>query len=139
MFWQRYNWIIMNCTIYMVNCHSTIHITCPLALTTYKYKLQMFNATQKLSCKTSCKTVFFSYYHQTLISRHFLQNIGQCCLWMDFMHLEIFCISFRTHHSIVFHKLWNKWKIISIWRLCVGYNTIFWQDVGIFILVTLVW
>jgi hypothetical protein len=45
----------------MVNCNSVIHVTCSLALTTYKYnELQMFGVTQKLSCKASYKTPFFS-------------------------------------------------------------------------------
>jgi hypothetical protein len=34
--------------------------TCPLTFTMYKYsELQMSFATQKLSCKASCKTPFF--------------------------------------------------------------------------------
>jgi hypothetical protein len=40
--------------------NSTIHLIYPLALTTYKYnELQMSDATQKLSCKASCKTPIF--------------------------------------------------------------------------------
>ncbi len=36
------------------------HVTCPLALTMYKYsELQVSSATQKLSCKASCKTPLF--------------------------------------------------------------------------------
>jgi hypothetical protein len=50
----------MSCIIYMMSCNSTIHATCLLALTTYKYsELQVFSTIQKLSCKASCKTPFF--------------------------------------------------------------------------------
>jgi hypothetical protein len=53
----------MNCTTYKVNCNCAIHATCPLALMMYKYsELQMSCETQKLSCKASCKTLFFSYW-----------------------------------------------------------------------------
>ncbi len=38
-----------------------VHATCLLALMTHKYsELQMSSTTQKLSCKASCKTPFFS-------------------------------------------------------------------------------
>ncbi len=37
-----------------------VYAICPLAPTLYKYsELQMFDATQKLSCKAGCKTPFF--------------------------------------------------------------------------------
>ncbi len=50
----------MSCTVYMVNCNSTIHATYPLALTVNKYsELQVSSATQKLNCKVNCKTSFF--------------------------------------------------------------------------------
>ncbi len=32
-----YNWVLMSCIVYMMSCNSTIHATCPLALTAYKY------------------------------------------------------------------------------------------------------
>jgi hypothetical protein len=48
----------MSCTIYMVSYNFTIHATCSLTLTTYKYnELQMSSAIQKL--KANCKTPFF--------------------------------------------------------------------------------
>jgi hypothetical protein len=44
----------------MVSCNFATHATYPLELTLYKYiELQMFFATQKLSCKANCKTPFF--------------------------------------------------------------------------------
>ncbi len=43
-----------------MSCNSTIHVTCPLTLTSYKYnELQMSCATQKLNCKASYKTPLF--------------------------------------------------------------------------------
>ncbi len=43
----------------MVNSNFVIHATCPLTFMVYKYsKLEVSFATQKLSCKTSCKTPF---------------------------------------------------------------------------------
>ncbi len=45
-----------------MSCNFTIHASCPLALTTYKYnELQVFGATQKLNCKASCKTNLFCH------------------------------------------------------------------------------
>jgi hypothetical protein len=36
------------------------HVTCSLAITTYKYnELQVSSAIQKLSCKAGCKTLIF--------------------------------------------------------------------------------
>jgi hypothetical protein len=70
----------MNYTIYMVNCNFTTRVTCLLKLVAYKYsELQMSFATQKLSCKASCKTPF--YYHS--VDPHFvlLQGIGVINLW----------------------------------------------------------
>jgi hypothetical protein len=50
----------MSYTIYTVSCNFTTHATYLLALIAYKYnELQMFFATQKLSCKANCKTPFF--------------------------------------------------------------------------------
>jgi hypothetical protein len=58
----------MGCIVYTVNCNSTTHATYLLTFTTYKYnELQMFGATQKSSCKASCKTPFF-----------FIMNIHSC-------------------------------------------------------------
>jgi hypothetical protein len=38
----------------------TIHAICSLALMTYKYsEYQMSSAIEKLSCKASCKALFF--------------------------------------------------------------------------------
>jgi hypothetical protein len=43
-----------------MSCNFATHAICPLAFTAYKYsELQMFFATQKLSCKANCKTPFF--------------------------------------------------------------------------------
>jgi len=43
-----------------MSCNSTIHVTCPLAFTTYKYnELQVVIVTQKLNCKASCKRPLF--------------------------------------------------------------------------------
>ncbi len=43
-----------------MSCNSTIHATCPLTLTTYKYnELQVSCAIQKSSCKASYKTPLF--------------------------------------------------------------------------------
>jgi hypothetical protein len=50
----------MTCSVNMMSYNFVIHATCPLAFTTYKYnELQMFSATQKLSCKANCKTPLF--------------------------------------------------------------------------------
>ncbi len=47
-----------------MNCNFTIHATCSLIFTTYKYnELQMSFATQKLNCKAICKTPFFKIVH----------------------------------------------------------------------------
>jgi hypothetical protein len=44
----------------MVSCNFPTHAICLLALMTYEYsELQVSFATQKLSCKASCKTPFF--------------------------------------------------------------------------------
>jgi len=52
----------MNCIMYIMSYNSTIHATCLLTLTVYKYnKLQVFGATQKLSCKANCQKTFFSH------------------------------------------------------------------------------
>jgi hypothetical protein len=52
--------VAMNYTIYTMSCNFATHEICLLALMTYKYnELQRSNATQKLSCKASCKTTFF--------------------------------------------------------------------------------
>jgi hypothetical protein len=46
----------MSCTIYIVNYNFATHATCSLEFMSYKYnELQMSVATQKLSCKASCK------------------------------------------------------------------------------------
>jgi len=37
LFWLSYNWVVMSYIVYMVNCNSATHVTCSLALTTYKY------------------------------------------------------------------------------------------------------
>jgi hypothetical protein len=50
----------MNCTVYMVSCNFATNATCLLTFTVYKYnELKVSFATQKLSCKTNCKTPFF--------------------------------------------------------------------------------
>jgi hypothetical protein len=68
----------MSCIIYTVNCNLAIHATCLLSFMTYKYSgLQMFDATQKLSCKGSCKTPFFSYSAPLLsmtLYMYFMEN-----------------------------------------------------------------
>jgi hypothetical protein len=56
----NYNGVALSCTVYTMNCNFVTHVTCPLALTTYKYnELQMSSTTEKLSSKASCKTPFF--------------------------------------------------------------------------------
>jgi hypothetical protein len=56
-----FDWVVMNCVVYMVSYNFSTYATCPLALTTYKYnELQVSPTTQKLSYKASCKTIFFS-------------------------------------------------------------------------------
>jgi hypothetical protein len=51
----------MSYIIYTVSCNFVIHAICPLTLTMYKYnELQMSSTTEKLSCKASNKTRFFS-------------------------------------------------------------------------------
>jgi hypothetical protein len=58
----------MNYTIYTMGCNSATHATCPLTLTAYKYnELQMSSATQKLSCKASCKTPFFLIMYVSIV------------------------------------------------------------------------
>ncbi len=43
-----------------MNCNFATHVTCPLALMTYKYnELQVSFTTKKLSYKVSCQTPFF--------------------------------------------------------------------------------
>ncbi len=50
----------MSCTVCMMNCNSTIHAICSLALVTYKYsELQMSFVIQMLNNKANCKTHFF--------------------------------------------------------------------------------
>jgi hypothetical protein len=50
----------MNCIAYMVSYKFCKFCNMSDTLTTYKYgELQVFDATQKLSCKVSCKTPFF--------------------------------------------------------------------------------
>jgi hypothetical protein len=62
---NSWKWIVLiqlqlSCIVYMVNCNSTTHAICLLALSTYKYsELQMSSATQKLSCKANCKKSLF--------------------------------------------------------------------------------
>ncbi len=52
--------VVMSCTLYIVSCNFVTHATCLLALTLYKYnELHVFSASQKLSCKASCKTPIF--------------------------------------------------------------------------------
>jgi hypothetical protein len=73
LFWLSCNWVAMNCTIYMMNYNSTIHATCLLALTMYKYsELQMSSTTQKLSCKASCKTPIFLVVNGVIDKMHLL-------------------------------------------------------------------
>jgi len=58
----------MSCIVYMVSYNSITHATCMLALMAYKYnELQVFFATQKLSYKASCKTLFFFIMKKNLI------------------------------------------------------------------------
>jgi hypothetical protein len=45
--------VAMSCTIYIVSYNFITHATCSLALALYKYnELEVFGATQKISCKT---------------------------------------------------------------------------------------
>jgi len=56
-----FDWVAMNCIVYMVSCNFATHVTCPLAFMAYKYnELQMSSPTQELSCNANCKTPFFS-------------------------------------------------------------------------------
>jgi hypothetical protein len=58
--WLSCNWVVMSCAIYTVSCNFATHATCLLEFMVYKYnKLQVFVATQKLSCKANCKTPLF--------------------------------------------------------------------------------
>ncbi len=51
-----------------MNCNSTTHGTCPLALMMYKHiELQMSSAIQKLSCKANCNTPFFFHSDCTML------------------------------------------------------------------------
>jgi hypothetical protein len=64
LFWQNCNWVAMSCIVCMMNGNFTIHVTCSLALTTYKYsEVQMFDAMQKLNYKVNYKTPFFLIMH----------------------------------------------------------------------------
>jgi len=61
---SRFDWVAMNYTVYTMSCNSATHAThatCPLAFITYKHsELQVSFVTQKLNCKASYKTPFFS-------------------------------------------------------------------------------
>jgi hypothetical protein len=99
----------MSCIIYIVNYNFTIHVTCLLTLTTYKYnELQVSSTTQKLSCKANCKTLFFlvmmacpyntcleiftsKFNFKLLIKLHtsqlgYKRSIGRCCTHMSILH-----------------------------------------------------
>jgi hypothetical protein len=53
--------VVMNYTIYTMNCNFATNEICLLAFMTYKYsKIQGSNAIQKLNCQANCKTPFFS-------------------------------------------------------------------------------
>ncbi len=53
----------MSYIVYTMSRISVTHATCLLTFTVYKYnELQVSFVTQKLSCKTICKTPFFSQY-----------------------------------------------------------------------------
>jgi hypothetical protein len=53
--------VAMSCIIYTMSCNFAIHAICPLALITYKdNELQVSSIIQKLNCKASYKTFFFS-------------------------------------------------------------------------------
>jgi hypothetical protein len=130
----------MSCTIYMVNCNFIIHVACLLALMTYKYnELQVSNAIKKLNCKINCKTFFFHntskpwlIFKALLILYWKTLFVNWLCAFRKVFTLALgpIILLFFTHYEI-------GEKAISMWRLCVGWNIVFWQDVGIFILVTL--
>ncbi len=78
----------MNCTTYMVNCNFVIHATCPLPLMTYKYsELQVSFVIQKLSCKASCKTPFFSYVR--FLTMNYVMGYLLLLLTFGFNYFEI--------------------------------------------------
>ncbi len=71
--------IATNCIIYTMSHNFTSYAICLLTLTMYKYnELQMFDATQKLSYKASCKTTLFS--HSDILLKHptYIQKSCQC-------------------------------------------------------------
>ncbi len=93
--------VAMCCTIYMMNCNSIVHVTCPLTLVAYKYnELQMSSTTQKLSCKASCKTPLFLIIYVVIESIRFwaLGQNSQCgqCVYsyenMTWVHMSLFSL-----------------------------------------------
>jgi len=92
LFWLNCNGVAMSCTIYMVSYNFVIHAICLLTLTMYKYnELQVSFVIQKLSCKASCKTPFFSHsdFEQVIA-------IGYTQLILQNLYLGVLCISWRN-------------------------------------------
>ncbi len=82
-----------------MSCNSTTHATCPLALPMYSYnELQMSFATQKLSCKASCKTPLFhsDYYFSQLWN--FLKM--HCLFLSKIVNYAIFQNSLKKNTSV---------------------------------------
>jgi len=127
-FWLSCNWVVLNYNVYMVNCNFTIHVICPLTLTTYKYnELQVCFTIQKLNCKANCKTPIFFIVFVKQIIYHMVVVIAlkKTHLWYDNYqttwlvsycdHMELQCLTDPTNFIKIKNNLNHFLKIFAFW------------------------